>query len=162
MAEYGEWTRKRATLSDVTARKEYGVDWDFIVKGINSGKLEYREGAIHGNPYLRVLRRQLEAYITEELGDDYLHRWQEKTELRELSGKWLSYARGWISLRQEEQRSKVGIDRSADARAGLTFRLADKIGHTARVAATRVTEWLVLAELTAGWTASSCAPAVSL
>jgi hypothetical protein len=77
MAEYGEWNRKGATLSDVTARKEYGVDSDFIVKGINAGMLEYREGAIHGNPYIRVLRRQLEAYIAEELGDDYLLEWQE-------------------------------------------------------------------------------------
>jgi hypothetical protein len=84
MAEYGEWTRKGATLSDVTARKEYGVDSKFIVKGINAGKLEYREGAIHGNPYIRVLRRQLEAYIAEKLGDDYLHEWQDKTELREI------------------------------------------------------------------------------
>ena len=84
MAEYGEWTRKGATLSDVTARKEYGVNRDFIVNGINAGKLEYREGAIHGNPYIRVLRRQLEAYIAEELGDDYLRRWQEETELRDI------------------------------------------------------------------------------
>jgi len=84
MAEYGEWTRKGATLSDVTARKEYGVDSEFIVKGTNARKLEYREGAIHGNPYIRVLRSQLEAYIAEELGDDYVRRWQEKTELREI------------------------------------------------------------------------------
>jgi hypothetical protein len=47
MAQYGEWNRKGATLSEVTARKEYGVDPDFVVKGINAGKLEYREGAIH-------------------------------------------------------------------------------------------------------------------
>jgi hypothetical protein len=46
MAEYGEWNRKGATLSDVTAKKEYGVDRDFIVKGIRGGKLEYREGVI--------------------------------------------------------------------------------------------------------------------
>ena len=67
MGEYGEWTRKGATLSDVTARREYGVDSDFIVKGIDAGRLEHREGAIHGNPYIRVLRGQLEAYIAEEL-----------------------------------------------------------------------------------------------
>ncbi len=46
MAEYGEWNRKGATLSEVTAKKEYGVDREFIVKGIQAGKLEYREGAI--------------------------------------------------------------------------------------------------------------------
>jgi hypothetical protein len=46
MAEYGEWNRKGATLSDVTAQKEYGVGRDFIVKGIRAGKLEFREGEI--------------------------------------------------------------------------------------------------------------------
>ena len=68
MAEYGEWNRKGATLSDVTAQKEFGVSRDFIVQGIRAGKLEYREGAVWGNPFLRILRSQLEAYIAERLG----------------------------------------------------------------------------------------------
>jgi hypothetical protein len=57
MAEYGEWNRKGAVLSDVTAQKEYGVTRDFIVKGVQAGELEFREGAVWGNPYLRVLIR---------------------------------------------------------------------------------------------------------
>ena len=84
MAEYGEWNRKGATLSDVTARKEYGVDQDFIVKGIRSGKLEYRQGAVWGNPYLRVLRSQLEQYIAEQLGPDRLSSAKDQTELRKI------------------------------------------------------------------------------
>lgn len=84
MAEYGEWNRKGATLSDITAKKEYGVDQDFIVKGIRAGKLEYREGAIWGNPYLRVLRSQLEPYIAEELGADRLSSGKNQTELRKI------------------------------------------------------------------------------
>ena len=84
MAEYGEWNRKEATLSDVTAKKEYGVDRDFIVKGIRSGKLEYREGAIWGNPYLRLLKSQLEQYISEELGTDCLSSAKNQTELRKI------------------------------------------------------------------------------
>ena len=80
MAEYGEWNRKGATLSDVTATKEYGVSRDFIVNGIQAGKLEYREGAIWGNPYLRILRSQLEQYIAEELGADRLS--SAKTQTR--------------------------------------------------------------------------------
>ena len=84
MAEHGEWNRKGATLSDVTAKKEYGVDRDFIVKGIRAGKLEYREGAIWGNPYLRILRRQLEAYIVEELGGGHLSNVKNQTELRKV------------------------------------------------------------------------------
>jgi hypothetical protein len=84
MAEYGEWNRKGATLSDVTAEAEYGVSRDFIVKGIQTGKLEYRDGAIWGNPYLRVLRSPLEKYIAEELGEDYLRRVKNQKELRRV------------------------------------------------------------------------------
>ncbi len=84
MAEFGEWNRKGATLSDATAHKEYGVSLDFIVHGIRTGKLEYREGAIWGNPYLRVLRSQLERYIAEQLGSNSLASKKTQTELRKI------------------------------------------------------------------------------
>lgn len=85
MAEYGEWNRKGATLSHKTAEKEYGVDLEFIVKGIRAGKLEYREGEIYGNPYLRVLRSQLEKYIAEERGKEHLTNRKETTELHKIN-----------------------------------------------------------------------------
>ena len=47
-------------------------------------KLEYRDGAIWGNPYMRILRSQLEKYIAEELGEDYLARAKSQTELRRI------------------------------------------------------------------------------
>lgn len=84
MAEYGEWIKKGATLSDVTAKKEYGVDQDFILKGIQAGKIEYREGSIWGNPCLRILRSQLEQYIAEELGEDFVSTAKKQTELRKI------------------------------------------------------------------------------
>ena len=84
MAEYGEWNRKGATLSDVTAQKEYRVNRDFIVEGIRAGKMEYRNGVIWGNPYLRILRSQLEQYIVEELGAEHLSNSTNRTELRKI------------------------------------------------------------------------------
>lgn len=90
MAEYGEWNRKGATLSDATAKKEYGVDRDFIVKGIRAGKLEYREGAVWGNPFFRLLRSQLEQYIAEELGEDRLSSGKNQTELRKIKKEMAS------------------------------------------------------------------------
>lgn len=84
MAEYGEWNRKGATLSDVTAKAEYGVNQAFIVKGIQTGKLEYRDGAIWGNPYLRLLRSQLEKYVADELGVEYLVKVKNELELRRI------------------------------------------------------------------------------
>jgi len=85
MAEYGEWVRKGAVLSEVTAEKEYGVTREFIVKGINAGKLEFREGSVHGNPYLRLLRSQLEAFVASEYGPEFLHSKKTKTELRAIN-----------------------------------------------------------------------------
>ncbi len=64
---------------------EYGVGRDFIVKGIETDRLEYRDGSIWGNPYFRILRSQLEKYISEELGEDYLVRAKAQTELRRIN-----------------------------------------------------------------------------
>jgi len=84
MAEYGEWNRKGATLSDKTAKAEYGVNRDFVIKGIQTGKLEYRQGSVWGNPYLKVLRSQLEKYIADELGPEYLAKVKNGLELRKI------------------------------------------------------------------------------
>jgi len=96
MAEYGEWNRKGAVLSDVTAQKEYGVTRDFVVKGIQAGKLEYREGSVWGNPFLRVLRGQLEQYIIAELGSEYLVRKKSQTELKTI-GKEIAELRNKLA-----------------------------------------------------------------
>ena len=85
MAEYGEWNRKGAVLSDVTAQKEFGVTRDFIVDGIRAGKLEYREGSVWGSPYLRLLRGQLEKYIAEKKGSEYLGSRKAQSELRKIN-----------------------------------------------------------------------------
>ena len=65
-------------------QKEYGVSRDFIIEGIRAGKMEYRNGIIWGNPYLRVLRSQLEQYIVEELGAEHLSISTNRTELRKI------------------------------------------------------------------------------
>ena len=84
MAEYGEWNRKGATLSDKTARKEYKVDQEFIIKGIEAGKLECRYACVWGSPFIKILRRQLEEYIAAELGSEYLEKARGKNELRKI------------------------------------------------------------------------------
>jgi hypothetical protein len=93
MAEDGEWTRQNATLSEVTAQKEYSISREFIIKGIKTGKLEYRDGVIWGNPYLRILRRQVEAYVVSELGSDFLNITKHKAELRKVKSEITSLTR---------------------------------------------------------------------
>jgi hypothetical protein len=84
MAEYGEWNRKGATLCNVTAKKEYGVDRNFIVKGMHAVNLEHQEGAIWWNLYRSPSRSQLEKYIAEELVQEHLSRVNKQTELRKI------------------------------------------------------------------------------
>lgn len=84
MAEYGEWIRKGAVLSEVTAAKDYGVTREFVVEGIQAGKLEFREGSVAGNPYFRILRSQLESYIVHQLGSEYLASAKSEAELRAI------------------------------------------------------------------------------
>src|SRR5206468_7098088 len=56
-----EWQRKGATLSDKTARQEFGLTQDEIYDAIDAGTLQYRRAYMHGNPWLRLLRREVEA-----------------------------------------------------------------------------------------------------
>ncbi len=80
-----EWQRKGATLSDKTARKEFGLTQDAIVQGIRAGKLQYRHAAMHGNRFLRLLRREVEALVKKEHGDAFLKDEKGKTELARVN-----------------------------------------------------------------------------
>ena len=110
MAEFGEWNRKGATLSDVTGCKEYGVTRDFIVQGIRAGKLEYREGSVWGNPYLRVLRSQLEEYIAEQLSPKQLGDKKTQAELRKINKEIAALKKKLAGLqaRKAEIEGKIG------------------------------------------------------
>jgi len=80
-----EWQRKGATLSDKTARKEYALTQDEIVQAIRAGRLQYRHTSIYGNPFLRLLRREVEALVKKEHGADHLKDRQAKTELARIN-----------------------------------------------------------------------------
>src|SRR6266566_8320034 len=71
-----EWGRKGATLSDKTARQEYGLTQDEIFAAIDAGKLQYRPAAMHGNPWLRLLRREVEDLARTLHGERYLREQQ--------------------------------------------------------------------------------------
>jgi hypothetical protein len=80
-----EWTRKDATLSDKTARSEYGLTQDEIHAAINAGKLQYRWAAMHGNPWLRLLRREVEDLAKTLHGDQHVREKQARAELAKIN-----------------------------------------------------------------------------
>ena len=80
-----EWGRKGATLSDKTARSEFGLTQDEIVAAINAGKLQYRTASMHGNPWQRLLRREVEELVRSRQGEQYLRERQARTELARIN-----------------------------------------------------------------------------
>jgi hypothetical protein len=88
-----EWQRKGATLSDKTACQEFGLTRDEIYEAIDAGTLHYRQAAMHGNPWLRLLRSEVEALTRARHGDRYFSERQARAELARVNRE----RRAWIA-----------------------------------------------------------------
>lgn len=80
-----KWTQKGATLSDKSARKEFGLTQEKIIDAIKCEKLQYRQNHIHGNPYFRLLRTEVESLAKELFGDDHLKNRKLQNELSQVN-----------------------------------------------------------------------------
>ncbi len=76
------WNQKGSALSDKSARKEFELTQEEIIDGIRRGKLQYKQNYIHGNPYFRLLRIEVESLVAEKYGKDSL---KKKNLVNELS-----------------------------------------------------------------------------
>ena len=79
------WSQKGATLSDKSARQEFGLTQEDIIAAIRAGKLQYREGNMHGNPWFRLLRHEVEALVKKKGGPGYLHKKKLEKELADIN-----------------------------------------------------------------------------
>ncbi len=87
------WTQKGATLSDKSACKEFGLAQQDIIEAIKAGKLQYRQNYMHGNPYFRLLREEVENLVVEKYGAAYLQQQQQKKELAQINEAARAYLR---------------------------------------------------------------------
>jgi len=92
------WPTKGATLSHKSAEKEFGLTFDEIVAGIRAGKLQYRENSIYGAPFLRLIRSEVEALVSEKYGEEQLHRKKWKKELLEINRTMKQVKQQMLSL----------------------------------------------------------------
>ncbi|MBM4076444.1 MAG: hypothetical protein FJ267_12490 [Planctomycetes bacterium] len=84
--DYGDstWSQNGATLSDKSARQEFGLTQEEIYAAMRTGKLQYRECSMHGNPWFRLLRHEVEALVREQGGQDHLKKKKLEKELSDL------------------------------------------------------------------------------
>jgi hypothetical protein len=100
-----DWRRKGATLSDKTACTEFGLTQEEIVAAIRAGKLQYRPASMHGNPWWRLLRREVEDLVKAQHGNRYLRERQARTELGRVNRALTRLRRQIVAL--EARRSAL-------------------------------------------------------
>lgn len=110
------WQRPGGTLSDKTARKEFGLTQEEIVRAIRVGEFHLRCNWSYGNPYLRLLRREVEALVKKKHGGRYVREQQLKTQLA-LVNRDLRRLKTQIDA-LEERRAKLMADQTATAGTG--------------------------------------------
>ncbi|MGH7136515.1 MAG: hypothetical protein ACREHD_12300 [Pirellulales bacterium] len=79
------WSRKGATLSDKSARQEFGLTQQEIIVAIRAGRLQFRVSSMHGNPWFRLLRHEVESLVRDKSGLDHLHEKKLQKELADLN-----------------------------------------------------------------------------
>ena len=112
-----EWRRKGATLSDKTVRSKYGLTQEEIYAAIDAGKLRYQPAAMHGNPWLRLLRREVEDLVRARSGDRYLRERKARTELAQTN--------------RELRQLRVQLAALEERRAALLAELAEQADRPA-------------------------------
>jgi septal ring factor EnvC (AmiA/AmiB activator) len=79
------WGQPGATLSDKSARKEFGLTQEEIFEAMRAGKLQFQQNSMHGNPWFRLLRHEVEALVKEKSGEDGLQKKKLQKELADLN-----------------------------------------------------------------------------
>jgi hypothetical protein len=97
-----EWTKQGGTFSHKNACKEFGLTEKEIFDALKAGKLQYRQNYAHGNPYYRVLRKEVEALAKELHGDVALKEQEIKFKLQKINREINSFKRKLTSLEKQK------------------------------------------------------------
>ncbi|MCP4116920.1 MAG: hypothetical protein GY737_16260 [Desulfobacteraceae bacterium] len=97
------WTKKGATLSDKTAQKEFCLTQEEIIGAIKAEKLRYRHNTLFGNPCLKLLRSEVEAFVNEKYGENHLETQKIKTEFKKVTTEIRSLKRKITKLEKRKK-----------------------------------------------------------
>lgn len=96
------WSQKGATLSDKSARKEFGLTQEEIIQATKEGRLQYRHNSVFENPFLRLIRSEVEALVEEKYGNKYLKKKQIKNELVHINKELRRLSAQIVALEQRK------------------------------------------------------------
>jgi hypothetical protein len=106
------WSQKGATLSDKSARREFGLTQEEIIEAIRDGKLQFRNANIYGNPYFRLLRSEIETLVGEIYGGKYVEKKKAKKELTLVERQLRALKAQVVSLERRKVELEEWLDES--------------------------------------------------
>ena len=104
------WVKKGATLSDKSARKEFGLTQEEIIEGIKDGKLDYRINSMYGNPYYKLIRSEVETFVDEKYGSKYLKEKKIRKELAQTKKELKKLKKQVVSLELKKAELSADLD----------------------------------------------------
>jgi hypothetical protein len=109
--EQRSWTEQHATLSDKSARKEFGLTQEEIEHGIRQGKLQYKLNDMHGNPWYRLFRDEVEKYARSKHGKRRVNESKLKKELSDVTKELRSLKRKTNALEKEKIKLTTALEK---------------------------------------------------
>ena len=79
------WTKQGETLSHKNACKEFSLEEHEIFEAMRAGKLQYKENHAHGNPYYRLLRREVTALTIELRGESFFKKQEIEHKIKKVT-----------------------------------------------------------------------------
>ena len=88
-----------------------GLTQEEIIEGIEDGKLQYRINNVFGNLYLRLVRSEVEAFVDEKYGSNYLKKKKIETELAQTNKELKRLKTQVASLEQRKAELQDSLDK---------------------------------------------------
>ncbi len=96
-----EWTMPGCSFSIKNACKEFSLTEEQVLKEMQLGKLQFQQQCIHGNPYFKLLRSEIELLAKKIHGTKGLLKIANEDKLRKVKTEINSLKR---SLKKAEKR----------------------------------------------------------
>ena len=107
-----------ATLSENTAIKEYGLKHDEISDAAKAGKLHWLMAYAHGNPYNKLVRKEIEALALSKHAKAFVRRKKLEANLREVTSELRSQKRIEVLVERRKKELEERLTRLDKKPAG--------------------------------------------
>ncbi|MCI5143785.1 MAG: hypothetical protein D3909_19085 [Candidatus Electrothrix sp. ATG1] len=96
------WSQRGKTLSHKNACKEFGLTETEIINAIKVEKIQYKINYAHGNPYYKLLRKEVEALAVTLRGKSYFQKQELEYKVKKITREINNHKRKVKSLEKEK------------------------------------------------------------